>query len=69
MKKGTYPIYSLVKLHTKEIEDPQNDKKKTEDFKTSKYENNYLVPFGTWSGGRPNAQYYERYQYFYCQCK
>jgi hypothetical protein len=28
MKKGTYPISSLVKLHTKIIEDPQNDKKK-----------------------------------------
>jgi hypothetical protein len=38
MKKGTYPIYSLVNLHTKKFENPQNDKKKIKDSGTSKYE-------------------------------
>jgi hypothetical protein len=28
MKKGAYPISSLVKFYTKIFEDPQNDKKK-----------------------------------------
>jgi hypothetical protein len=39
MKKGTYPISSLVKLHTKKFKDPQNGKKKIRDSRTSKYEN------------------------------
>jgi hypothetical protein len=39
VKKDTYPIPSLVKLHTIFLEDPQNDKKKIRDFGTSKYGN------------------------------
>jgi hypothetical protein len=35
MKKIAYPISSLVKLHTKKFEDPQNDKKKIKDSGTS----------------------------------
>jgi hypothetical protein len=35
MKKGTYPIFSLVKNSHKKFEDPQNDK----EFKTPKFEN------------------------------
>jgi hypothetical protein len=45
MKKCTYPISSLVKLHTQKIEAPQNDKKKIKDSKTSKYENKKLSKF------------------------
>jgi hypothetical protein len=45
MKKGTYPISSLVKLHTTKFEDPQNDKKKIENSKTSKYENIFFSKF------------------------
>ncbi len=36
MKKGIYLISSLVKLHTMFFENPQNDKKKIKDSKTSK---------------------------------
>jgi hypothetical protein len=36
MKKGTYPVSSLVKTSHKKIEDPQNDKKEIENFKTPK---------------------------------
>jgi hypothetical protein len=36
MKKGTYLISSLVKLHTKKFENPQNDKKIIKDFETFK---------------------------------
>jgi len=39
MKKGTYPVSSLVKTSHKTFEDPQNDKKEIENFKTSKYQN------------------------------
>jgi hypothetical protein len=40
MNKGTYiPISSLVKTSHKIIEDPQNDKKEIENFKTLKYQN------------------------------
>jgi len=39
MKKGTCPIYSLVNLHTKKFENPQNDKKKIKNSGTSKYKN------------------------------
>jgi hypothetical protein len=39
MKKGTYPHSSLVKTSHKTFEDPQNDKKEIENFKTSKYQN------------------------------
>ncbi len=40
MNKGTYiPISSLVKTSHKIIEDPQNDKKEIENFRTSKYQN------------------------------
>jgi len=39
MKKGTYPISSLVKISHKTFEKPQNDKKEIENFKTSKYQN------------------------------
>jgi hypothetical protein len=42
MKKGTYPISSLVKLHTKKFEDSQNDKKKIKNSETSKYKNKNL---------------------------
>jgi hypothetical protein len=45
MKKGTYPISSLVKLHTIFFEDPQNDKKKMKISKTSKYKNKNLSKF------------------------
>jgi hypothetical protein len=45
MKKSTYPISSLVKLHRNKIEDPQNDKKKIKDFETSKYKNNFFFKF------------------------
>jgi len=34
-----------VKLHTKKFEDPQNDKKKIKDSKTSKYKNKKLSKF------------------------
>jgi hypothetical protein len=44
-KKGTYPISSIVKLHTKKFEDPQNDKKKIKDSKTSKYKNKKISKF------------------------
>jgi hypothetical protein len=39
MKKGTYHVSSLVKISHKCFEDPQNDKKKFEKFRTSKYQN------------------------------
>jgi hypothetical protein len=39
MKKGTYPVSSLVKTSHKKIEDPQNDKKEIENFKTPKHQN------------------------------
>jgi hypothetical protein len=39
MKKGTYPVSSLVKTSHKFFEDPQNDKKEIESFETSKYQN------------------------------
>ncbi len=45
MKKSTYPISSLVKLHRNKIEDPQNDKKKIKDFETSKYKNIFFFKF------------------------
>jgi hypothetical protein len=45
MKKGTYPISSLVKLHTKKFEGPQNDKKQIKDSETSKYGNKKLSKF------------------------
>jgi hypothetical protein len=45
MKKSTYPISSLVKLHTNLFEDPQNDKKKIQNFENSKYENKKLSKF------------------------
>jgi hypothetical protein len=35
MKKNTYPISSLVKLHTNFFEDPQNDKKNIKNSRTS----------------------------------
>jgi len=37
MKKGTYPVSSLMKTSHKKIEDPQNDKE-IENFETSKYQ-------------------------------
>jgi hypothetical protein len=40
-------ISSLVKLHTFFFEDPQNDKKKIKDTRTSKYENKKLSKFTT----------------------
>jgi hypothetical protein len=39
MKKGTYPVSSFMKTSHKKFEDPQNDKKKIENFGTSKYQN------------------------------
>jgi hypothetical protein len=36
MKKCTYPIPFLVKTSHKKNENPQNDKKEIENFKTSK---------------------------------
>jgi hypothetical protein len=36
MKKGTYPISSLVNTSHKKFENPQNDKKEIENFKLSK---------------------------------
>ncbi len=45
MKKGTYPISSLVKLHTNFFEDRQNDKKQIKDSETSKYGNKKLSKF------------------------
>jgi hypothetical protein len=39
MKKGTYPIFSLVKTSHKKFENSQNDKKEIEKFRTSKYQN------------------------------
>jgi hemerythrin superfamily protein len=39
MKKSTYPISLLVKTSHKTLEDLQNDKKKIENFGTSKYQN------------------------------
>jgi len=53
MKKGTYPISSLVKLHTKKFENRQNDKKKIEDSRTSKYENNFFFKFHKKQGKYP----------------
>ncbi len=47
-KKGKYPIFPLsplVKTSYKKFEDPQNDKKKIKDSRTSKYENRKLVKF------------------------
>jgi len=32
LSKFTCPVSSLVKLHTKKLKTPQNDKKKIEDF-------------------------------------
>jgi hypothetical protein len=34
-----------MKLHPKKFEDPQNDKKKIEDFGTSKYQNKRPLKF------------------------
>jgi len=39
MKKGTYPVSSLVKTSHKKFEDPQNDKKEIQNFGISKYKN------------------------------
>ncbi len=39
MKKCTYPIPFLVKTSHKKNENPQNDKKEIENFKTSKQQN------------------------------
>jgi hypothetical protein len=44
VKKGTYPISSLVKTSHKKFEDPQNDKKEIENFQTSKYQNKIKDP-------------------------
>jgi hypothetical protein len=45
MKKGTYLVSLLVKTSHKKFEDPQNDKKEIENFKTSKYQNKRLSKF------------------------
>jgi len=45
VKKDTYGISSIVKLHTIFLEDPQNDKKKFRDSETSKYGNKILSKF------------------------
>jgi hypothetical protein len=37
VKKGTYPVSSLMKISHKKFEDPQNDKE-IENFETSKYQ-------------------------------
>jgi hypothetical protein len=37
MKKGTYPVPSLVKTSHNFFENPHNDKKEIENFGTSKY--------------------------------
>jgi hypothetical protein len=39
MKKCTCLVSSLVKTSHKKLEDPHNDKKEIENFKTSKYQN------------------------------
>jgi hypothetical protein len=40
MKKGTYPISSLLKFDTNVFENPHMTTKKIKDFETSKHENN-----------------------------
>jgi hypothetical protein len=45
MKKGTYPISSLVKTSHNKLEDPQNNKKEIEIFGTSKYQNKIPLKF------------------------
>jgi hypothetical protein len=55
MKKGTYPISSLVKLHTNVFENPQTDKKKVQNFGNSNYENKKLSKFTRRKANTPFA--------------
>jgi hypothetical protein len=45
MKKGTYHVSSLMKISHNFFEGPQNDKKKIEYFRTSKYQNKRPLKF------------------------
>jgi hypothetical protein len=64
MKKGTYPIYSLVNLHTKKFENSQNDKKKIKDFGTSKYKNKKNSKFTRRKANTPSPRLQNFTQFF-----
>jgi len=64
MRKSTYPISSLVKLHTKKYEDLQNDKKTIKDFKISKYENKKLSKFTKRKANIPSPPFFQDLKFF-----